>query len=199
MNYRHIYHAGNFTEVLKHSVLTLIIDYLRQKPASFCYIDSHAGAGLYDLKSMQAEKTGEACAGVQRIIDFPGRRPDCMSVYLQALKPYQTIHGLVYYPGSPMLAYSMMRGNDHMLLNEFHPEINQLLKQNFYGKNNIFIHRRDGYEFLPAILPPSQSRGIVLIDPPFEQEDENEKINKVMQKCLQRWRMDLYDLVSDID
>lgn len=192
MNYSHIYHAGNFTEVLKHSVLTLIIDYLRQKPAPFCYVDSHAGAGIYDLTSLQAEKTGEANAGVQRIIDYPGPHPDCMSMYLQALKPYRTAQGLIYYPGSPLLAHSMLRANDHMLLNEFHPQINQTLKQNFYGKLNAVIHHRDAYEFLPAILPPRQSRGMVLIDPPFEKEDENEKINKVMQKCLKRWAHGIY-------
>lgn len=192
MNYRHIYHAGNFTEVLKHSVLTLIIEYLKEKPAPFCYMDSHAGAGVYNLRSEQAEKTGEAKSGIQRFLESKQPYPVFLQSYLQALAPYQNEAGLQFYPGSPMVAYSMLRPIDQMILNESHPEINDQLKQNFYGKSQVSIHQRDAYEFLPAILPPKQSRGIVLIDPPFELSDENEKIKKVIEKCLKRWAQGIY-------
>lgn len=191
MNYRHSYHAGNFTEVVKHSVLMLILDYLRQKPAPFCYIDTHAGEGIYDLQSVEAEKTGEAAAGVQRLVQGNQHHPEMMKDYLQALKPYQIGDQLTHYPGSPWFAYPMLRPQDRMILNEYHPEINRRLKQNFVGKP-VAIHQRDAYELLPAILPPAIARGMVLIDPPFEQTDENEKIQAMLKKCLKRWAQGIY-------
>ncbi len=189
MNYRHSYHAGNFTEVVKHGVLTIILDYLRKKPAPFCYIDTHAGEGLYDLTSLEAEKTGEAAAGIQRLIG--GEHPDFLQIYLQALKAYQTGDKLTSYPGSPLLAYHLLRPQDSMILNEFHPETNSRLRQNF-DKKSVAIHQRDAYELLPAILPPPAGRGVVLIDPPFEQKDENEKIQLMLAKALKRWAHGIY-------
>lgn len=191
MNYRHIYHAGNFTEVVKHSVLALIIEYLRQKSAGFCYIDTHAGEGIYDLTSLEAQKTGEAAAGVQRLIQQP-QHPDSLRSYLQILKPYQLHQQLTQYPGSPVFAYQLLRSQDQMILNEYHSQICQQLKQNFAGKSRVAIHQRDAYEFLPAVVPPLIARGLVLIDPPFEQKDENEKIQLMLEKAVKKWMHGIY-------
>jgi len=192
MNYRHIFHAGNFTEVVKHCVLTLIIDYLRKKETPFCVMDSHAGEGIYDLTSPEAEKTGEAAAGIRRIIKDDAHHPQCMQSYLQILKPFQTGGQLTHYPGSPWFAYQMLRPQDCLVLNELHPETNRRLKQNFSGKPQVAIHQRDAYELLPAILPPPVARGVVLIDSPFEQKDESEKIQQLLAKCLKRWAHGIY-------
>lgn len=192
MNYRHRYHAGNFTEVFKHCVLMLMIQYLQKKDSPVCYIDTHAGEGIYDLGSSEAEKTGESRSGVQRALDFPGHWPASMDVYLQALKPYCTHNQLGYYPGSPSLVYSLLRENDRMVLNEYHPEVNERLRRHFYRKPRVFIHQRNAYEFLPAILPPPESRGVVLIDPPFEKIEENQNIKTGLEKALKRWPQGVY-------
>ncbi len=189
MNYRHIYHSGNFTEVIKHVALVLILNYLRKKPAAFCYIDSHAGEGIYDLTAPQAVKTGEAKAGVQRIIHNSNEK---LQPYLQLLQPFMGNDQLQKYPGSPWLAYQLLRSQDEMILNEMHPEVSALLKANLAGRPNIAIHQRNAYEFLPAILPPKIKRGLVLIDPPFEQASEDEEIEEVLKKCLQKWAHGIY-------
>jgi 23S rRNA (adenine2030-N6)-methyltransferase len=192
MNYRHIYHAGNFTEVLKHTVLTLILDYLRQKPAPFCYIDTHAGEGIYDLSSEEAEKTGEFNAGVMQLIRSDLGRPSVMNEYWEIISQFRTGDKITHYPGSPYIAYSLLREQDCMILNEFHAPTCQRLKQNFHHKSRIAIHQRDAYEFLPAIVPPPASRGVVLVDPPFENKEENLKINLALEKSLKRWAQGIY-------
>lgn len=192
MNYRHRYHAGNFTEVFKHCVLMLVIQYLQKKDSPICYIDTHAGEGVYDLRSPEAEKTGESRSGIQRALDFCGSHPACMSAYLHALTAHRTNDRLGHYPGSPSLIYPLLRENDRMILNEYHPEVSDHLKQNFYRKPGVSIHQRDAYEFLPAILPPLESRGVVLIDPPFEKIEENQNIKMALEKALQRWPRGVY-------
>lgn len=193
MNYQHIYHAGNFTDVLKHVVLTLIIEHLRKKDAAFCYIDTHAGAGKYDLTSPEAQKTGEALAGVQKLLDYSRSQalPPAMQPYVELVKAYQT-GGLLQYPGSPLLVSNRLRPQDRMILNEYHPAAHQQLKAHFQHQAQVAIHHRDAYEFLPAILPPAVSRGLVLIDPPFEKKDEQEKIQEVLHKSLRRWPHGVY-------
>jgi 23S rRNA (adenine2030-N6)-methyltransferase len=190
MNYKHIYHAGSFVDVMKHAVLVWIVEYLQKKAAAFCYIDTHAGAGIYDLTSPEAMKTGEAEAGVQRIIQ--GSAPAGMQSYLELLKIYQSDGKLLAYPGSPMLVQRLLRPQDVMILNEYHSETNRLLKQNLHLQSQVAVHRRDAYEFLPAILPPPVARGLVLIDPPFEQKDEHEKIQLMLQKSCRRWAHGIY-------
>jgi 23S rRNA (adenine2030-N6)-methyltransferase len=192
MNYRHIYHAGNFSEMVKHGALTIVLDYLRRKDSGFCFIDTHAGEGIYDLKSAEAEKTNESSAGIQRLIQSGADHPQCLENYLQILKIYQSGNQLQHYPGSPEWARQMLRSQDCMILNEFHPEANRRLRLNLPGNAHITIHQRDAYEFLPAVLPPPMGRGVVLIDPPFEQKDENDKIEKLMEKCLKRWAHGIY-------
>ncbi len=192
MNYRHIYHAGNFTDVIKHSILTLLVDYLRQKPSAFCYIDTHAGAGLYDLNSEASKKTGEHAAGIMRLIQSDLPIPPSLVDYLQIVSRFRSGDKLSHYPGSPFLVHSLLRPQDCMILNEFQPEVCQQLRQNCYDKEHVAIHQRDAYEFLPAILPPSISRGVVLIDPSFEKLEENDSIRMAVDKALKRWSQGVY-------
>lgn len=192
MNYRHIYHAGNFTDVMKHSILTLIIDYLKQKPSPFCYIDTHAGVGLYDLNSEAARKTGEHAAGIMRLIQSDLPIPLSLGDYLQIVSQFKSGDKLSHYPGSPFFAQSLLRPQDRMILNEYQPEVCQQLRQYCYGIEHVAIHQRDAYEFLPAILPPPVLRGVVLIDPSFEKLEENDSIKMALEKSLKRWPQGVY-------
>ena len=192
MNYRHIYHAGNFADVVKHSILSLLVNYLRQKESPFCYIDTHAGEGLYDLNSSESIKTKEAMEGIQRIIDYSGTHPICIHNYLESVKSFQWSSTLNQYPGSPLLVSRWLRERDQMILNELHPEINRLLKQNLLKQKNVTIHQRNAYEFLPSILPPKYPRGLILLDPPFENKTENKDMECVLRKSLLRWQQGIY-------
>ncbi len=192
MNYRHIYHAGNFSDVIKHSILTLIVDYLKQKNSPFCFIDTHAGEGLYDLNSVEASKTGEHMSGITRLIQSHLPKPASLNSYLQILDQFRMADKLSHYPGSPWLVYNLLRPQDRMILNEYHPEICRKLKQHFFQNDLVAIHHRDAYEFLPAILPPPMARGLVLMDPAFESLEENEKIRMSLGKALKRWPQGIY-------
>lgn len=188
MNYRHAFHAGNFADVLKHAVLIGLLDALQRKPAAMCYLDSHAGRGRYDLLGDQATRTGEYRDGVQRLLDAPGlsglarRYVDCV----RALDDGQG-DALRRYPGSPLLAATLLREQDRALLCELHPEEAQALKTLFRNDARIAVHQRDGYEALKALLPPAQKRGLVLIDPPFERSDEFDALQTALSAALARW------------
>ncbi len=186
MNYRHAYHAGNFADVVKHTVLLQLLKYLQKKVTPYCYIDTHAGEGYYDLSTAFAQKTGEAQAGIERLLQYEGTQPESIQDYLDVVK------SSTQYPGSPMIAAKTLRSIDQLILNEKHPETYQLLKQNLKGYKNIAIHQRDAYEFLPAILPPATQRGLVLIDPAFEDDLELEHLKQCLFKCQIRWPQGVY-------
>lgn len=186
MNYRHAYHAGNFADVVKHTVLLQLLNYLQKKPTPYCYMDTHAGAGRYDLATDIAQKTGEAFAGIERLLAYPGAHPESVAQYIQLVKSCS------YYPGSPSIAAAIARVGDSVILNEKHAATFLQLKENFKGARNVSIHQRDAYEFLPAILPPTNGRGLVLIDPAFEDEQEMEYLRECLQKCFMRWPQGMY-------
>lgn len=196
MNYRHIYHAGNICDVVKHAVLSLIIDYLRIKETPFCVIDTHAGIGLYDLKNPNAEKTGEAKDGILKFLDAP-HVPELNS-YISVLKKMniewngQSSKGFRYYPGSPLLAVHMLRPQDRLVACELHPEDASELKRQLFPYKQAQTHHRDGYEALGAFLPPTEKRGLVLIDPPFEVVDEFERLTKAITSAHARWPQGIY-------
>jgi 23S rRNA (adenine2030-N6)-methyltransferase len=186
MNYRHKYHAGSFADVLKHTVLLQLINTLQKKPSAYTFIDSHAGEGCYDLNADIAKKTGEAQAGILRLQHAKGPQPAVVTQYLEMVKSSE------YYPGSPMIAANTARANDLIILNEKHNETYQALKQHLKPFKNIAIHQRDAYEFLPAVLPPKTVRGLVLIDPAFEDDLEMDHLAKCLQKCHTRWPQGMY-------
>ncbi|HOV58593.1 MAG TPA: 23S rRNA (adenine(2030)-N(6))-methyltransferase RlmJ [Rhodanobacteraceae bacterium] len=195
MNYRHAYHAGNFADVLKHAVLVGLLEALKQKQTPFCYLDSHAGAGRYDLHSAEAQKTREAVDGVLRLLDA-SRLPSSVHVYLnlvRALNSGRASGDLAVYPGSPLLASLLMREQDRAQLCELQGDEAQSLRELFRGDARVAVHERDGYAALRALLPPRERRGLVLIDPPFEaQEDEFRAIEAALADALQRWPGGMY-------
>lgn len=165
MNYRHAYHAGNFADVIKHLALVAILLHLRKKETPFAVIDSHAGRGLYDLSSQEARKTGEAADGIERLRGVTG--PEILSRYLALVDEMPG-----FYPGSPLLAAKLLRPQDRLVAVEKHPEEAAALKQVLEPYPKARTEEGDGYARLPAFLPPPERRGLVLIDPPFEAEDE---------------------------
>ena len=172
MNYRHAYHAGNFADVLKHALLCWIVRYLQQKEAPLCLIDTHAGAGLYDLTGTQAEKTGEAKDGIQRLLGH-NDVPTPFAPYLDLVRKANPS-----YPGSPALLSALARPHDKIILCELHPEEASQLRQSLPPNKHTRIITGDGYRTLPTLIPPPEKRGLVLIDPPFEQPEELETLTR---------------------
>ncbi|TDR43136.1 23S rRNA (adenine2030-N6)-methyltransferase [Tahibacter aquaticus] len=195
MNYRHAYHAGNFADVLKHSVLVGLIEALKQKQTPFCYFDSHAGRGRYDLHGEEALKTREFSDGVMRLLDA-SRLPAALHVYLnlvRALNGNRGGHDISVYPGSPLLASLLLRDGDRAQLCELQPEEAGHLRSLFRGDARVAVHERDGYEALKSLLPPKEKRGLVLIDPPFEAQDgEFRLIEAALKQAQARWPTGIY-------
>ena len=178
MNYRHIYHAGNFADVLKHAVLSLVIDYMKGKPAPFRMIDTHAGIGLYDLASEEAQKTGEYHQGIERLLerDLPVGVSALMAPYLDAVRALNAPGQIERYPGSPLLARMLMRDGDVLAACELHPDDCATLRRRFGSDTRVKVLELDGWLALKSLLPPKERRGLVLIDPPFEEPGEFERM-----------------------
>lgn len=190
MNYRHAYHAGNFADVFKHAALIALLESLKAKPAPFCYLDTHAGRGVYDLGGTQALKTREATDGVLRLLATPDA-PASLRRYVDLVRSLgrsDDESGGVRYPGSPLIADALLREHDRALLCELQPDEAQVLRALFHHRKSFQVHERDGYEALRALLPPAEKRGLVLIDPPFEaQKDEFRVIQSALDDALARW------------
>lgn len=188
MNYRHIYHAGNFADVIKHLVLVLCLDYLGRKDNPYCVIDAHGGCGLYDLSSEQALKTGEWTEGIGTLDDLAGAPAD-LALYLDFVRPDRARNA---YPGSPMIAARMLRPGDRLIANELHPDDNDTLRRTMAPKANVRVTGLDAYECIRAHLPPAERRGLVLIDPPFEKKDEFQTLIRQMKEWKKRWPTGIY-------
>jgi 23S rRNA (adenine2030-N6)-methyltransferase len=191
LSYQHQYHAGNFADVHKHIALVALLRALQAKPAPLCYVDAHAGSGVYDLDSAEARKTGEADAGVCRLWQT-GDLPETVNGYVAILRDLNTGSGLRRYPGSPALAAALLRDNDRAILMELHPRELEALRGCFKGDRRIAIHMRDSYEGLPALLPPPVKRGLVLLDPSYEIKSEYDDIAGLLQKAHRRWGNAVY-------
>ncbi len=193
MNYRHAFHAGNFADVLKHTVLVGLIESLKAKQTPFSYMDTHSGRGRYELSGAEATRTGEASDGVQRLFAST-RLPALVHVYVNLVRAFNAGNSeLAMYPGSPMLASLLMRENDRGVLCELQPEEASILKNVFRGDPRFSVHARDGYAAMNALLPPKERRGLVLIDPPFEaQDDEFRIIEAALADAQRRWPTGIY-------
>jgi 23S rRNA (adenine2030-N6)-methyltransferase len=189
MNYRHAYHAGNFADVLKHVVLTLVIEHLKLKPAPFRVIDTHAGIGSYDLSSIEAQKTGEWREGIGRLIDavLPSEAAGILEPYLATVRRENDGKGIVRYPGSPQIARSLLRPNDRLVVNELHPEDSLQLSSLFAGDPQTKVLSLDGWDAVKALLPPKERRGVTLIDPPFEQSGEFARLVVALREAHKRF------------
>lgn len=191
MNYRHAFHAGSFTDVVKHAVLALAVDRLKAKDAAFCVVDTHAGIGRYDLDSPAARKTGEWKGGIGRLLACdPQHLPGELRPYLGAVRALNGAlgtTGLRWYPGSPRLVRSLLRRQDRLVACELHPEDAAALTALFARDPQVRVQQADGYTALKALLPPKERRGLVLIDPPFEVKDEFERIVRGLHQGYRRW------------
>jgi 23S rRNA (adenine2030-N6)-methyltransferase len=197
MNYLHSYHAGNFCDVVKHVCLIALIEALKRKPTPFCYIDTHAGAGNYDLFSEFSAKTREYENGIEKVI-HADKPPPLIREYLTLVHTINNkltgakISSLRFYPGSPMIARTLLRPHDRMVISELHPDEYQTLRTNFTGDNQTAIHHMDGFLGLKAFLPPKEKRGLILIDPPYEDPDEFSHIVRVLPAALKRFTGGVY-------
>lgn len=192
MNYRHIYHAGNFADVIKHVLLIAILQALQKKENPLCFLDTHAGIGLYALDSIQAQKKQEYENGIAKLF-YENREtmPSVIQDYVSIVKNYNN-KNLRYYPGSPLVAANAMRAQDEMILCELHPDDYQTLKNTISGQSIIATHHLDAYSAIKAFTPPKLKRGLVLIDPPFEVTDEFDRIHHALLNALKHWRLGLF-------
>ncbi|AWK87135.1 23S rRNA (adenine(2030)-N(6))-methyltransferase RlmJ [Azospirillum thermophilum] len=193
MNYRHIFHAGNPADVMKHAVQALILTHLRAKEAPFCVLDTHAGIGRYDLASVEAQKTLEFEEGIACLYGRPAPHP-AVFPYLDAVAALNGGGALRWYPGSPRIARALMRPQDRMVLAELHPADAGTLKEEFAGDRQVAVHETDAWLALKAYLPPKEKRGLVLVDPPFEQPDEYGRMAEALAKAHRRWSTGIYAL-----
>lgn len=186
MNYRHSYHAGNFADVFKHIILVALVKSLQRKDNGFCYLDTHAGSGSYDLLSLSAQTNKEYQLGIEKIITA-NHIPSLVQAYLDCIpKP------LRYYPGSPSLVKSLLRSQDRMILTELHPEEYRKLKKNFSSVSSVLMFEQDGYQGLKAHLPPKERRGLILIDPPYEKTSEYTMLLDSLHAALKRFATGVY-------
>lgn len=177
---------GNHADVLKHLALVLCLDALKRKPAPFAVLDTHAGRGLYDLQSNEAERSPEWRDGVGKIWDWP-EPPPPVARYLEAIRGFNSEGPLRTYPGSPALVTAALREEDVLIGCELHPEEFAALKRALPRTGRVQLHQRDGFGALNALLPPSQRRGLVLIDPPYEAPDELGQSVHALAPALKRF------------
>ena len=195
MNYRHGYHAGNHGDVLKHVLLTRLLVYLNKKDKPYRVIDAHAGSGVYPLDGVEALKTGEWEGGIGKMA-----APFSPEVE-ELLEPYRAIIAAInvhdqskLYPGSPEIAVRMMRAQDRMIANELHPECHAMLVRQYRQDARVKFLQADAEHCVKASLPPPERRGIVLIDPPYEQKDEAVKAARMLGEGLTRFATGIFVL-----
>jgi len=189
MNYRHAYHAGNHTEMLKHGALVLALAHLRLKDKPFFLLDTHAGIGLTDLASEEALKTREADGGIRLV---QRAAPAALAAYLEIVAAVAEEHGADVFPGSPEIARRLLRADDRLVACELHPADVEVLRANLGRDPRVAVHYRDGFEALGAFVPPPERRGLVLIDPPYEKRDDPERLGRALAKALRKWPTGTY-------
>lgn len=196
MNYRHAYHAGNFADVVKHAAVSRLVEYLKLKDRAFRVIDTHAGVGLYDLSSPEAQKTGEWRGGVGRLLEAELSAPAqaLLGPYLDAVRAANPDGGVKRYPGSPLIVRHLLRPQDRLSAIELHPQDFQRLKTLFAGDFQVRAIELDGWLALGAHLPPKEKRGLVLVDPPFEREGEFDRLVDGLVRAHRRWPGGIYAL-----
>jgi 23S rRNA (adenine2030-N6)-methyltransferase len=185
MNYRHIYHAGNFADVAKHVGLVYCLDAMKRKDAPFFVLDTHAGRGYYDLHGAESQKSGEAERGIQRLLRARGT-DEPLAAYFEALGARPGDH-LARYPGSPALIAAALRPQDRAVCNELMAAEARALMREIYSSGRLRIEVGDGYAALRAHLPPAERRGLVLIDPPYEDADELASLTAALADAHRRW------------
>jgi 23S rRNA (adenine2030-N6)-methyltransferase len=202
MNYQHAFHAGNFADVHKHVVLTRVLEHLRAKPAAFRVIDSHAGAGRYDLLGPEATRTGEWHDGIERVL--AQRQPGAVRVsdgsspqallepYLEIIAALNPAGALRVYPGSPLVAKALLRPQDRLIACELEPRARAALVAVLRGEPRAKVLAIDGWMALNANVPPKERRGVVLIDPPYEDAGDFMRLSGAFHEAHRKWPTGIY-------
>jgi 23S rRNA (adenine2030-N6)-methyltransferase len=196
MNYRHAFHAGNFADVIKHIVLVRILTYLHEKPAAFRVIDTHAGAGVYDLTGDEAGRGGEWLTGIARLMQarFSDAVGPLVAPYLDIVRAFNPQRDLQSYPGSPLIARALLRPQDRLVACELEPVARKHLIGALRRDTQANVVDLDGWTALPAFVPPKERRGLVLIDPPFEHKDEFDRLAVGFAGAFAKWPSGSYML-----
>jgi 23S rRNA (adenine2030-N6)-methyltransferase len=190
MNYRHIYHAGNFADIAKHVGLLYCLGALKRKEAAFFALDTHAGRGFYDMQAAEVQKSGEAERGIQRLIE-KGLAIEVLADYFGAIRGRRGKR-LARYPGSPALIADGLRAQDRALFVELLPAEARATLREIESLGRVRTEIGDGYAALKAFLPPEERRGLVLIDPPYESIDELKTMVQAFTEAYQRWPSGIY-------
>ena len=193
LSYRHAFHAGNYADVLKHLVVSRILAYLTQKPGPLCYIDTHAGAGGYNLQSDEANKTAEYQAGIGLLWERDDL-PEPLKAYRDLVAKFNRGDALKFYPGSPWFAQQLLREYDRLELCELHPQDFPRLQQYFAKDQRIHCRREDGYQRSLALVPPAEKRGLILIDPSYELKEDYAKVVSHIRNLHKRFATGVYAL-----
>ena len=197
LSYQHAYHAGNAADVHKHAALAWALDYLTRKDKALSYLETHAGRGHYDLSDAAAARTGEAAAGVDRLL--PRFAPD--HPYVRTIERHRAAHGPRAYPGSPLIAADLLRRFDRIDLAELHPQEHAALARSMPQSPNTRIHDRDGPEMANALVPPDPRRGLMLIDPSWELRDDYARFAALLPKVHRKWNVGVvmlwYPILAD--
>jgi 23S rRNA (adenine2030-N6)-methyltransferase len=199
MNYRHAFHAGNFADVFKHAILTRILVHLRDKPAPFRVIDLHAGAGLYDLAAAESQRTGEWKNGIGRLFatdlrpnEFGPEVAALLAPYLAAVRAVNPGGELRHYPGSPLIVADLLRANDKLIACELEPAAAAALGRRLHAIRQSKAVAIDGWVALNAYIPPSERRGLVLLDPSYEEAAEFPRLAAALTSAWRKWRTGIY-------
>ncbi|HWT28666.1 MAG TPA: 23S rRNA (adenine(2030)-N(6))-methyltransferase RlmJ [Methylophilaceae bacterium] len=194
LSYRHAFHAGNHADVLKHYVLTQVLDYASGKEKPLWYIDTHAGAGMYALDQGYASQNAEHAGGIGRLWSATDLPPS-LAEYVAMVKGMNPDHAMRFYPGSPQVAQALLRKEDRIRLFELHPTDAKLLRQRFKDAGRqVMIETTDGFAGLKASLPPPSRRAVVLIDPPYEEKQDYQSVVRAIEDSLQRFATGTYIL-----
>src|SRR5260370_25723536 len=194
MNYRHAFHAGGFADVIKHIVLVRILTYLHDKPAAFRVIDTHAGAGAYDLTGDEARRGGEWLTGIARLMQARLSEASAALVkpYLDIVRAFNPQRDLGAYPGSPLIARALLRPQDRLVACEVETKARKRLIEALRRDIQARVVDLDGWGALPAFVPPKERRGLILIDPPYEQKDEFERVSEGFAQAFAKWPTGIY-------
>ena len=195
-SYRHAFHAGNHADVLKHAVFVHILDHFNKKPAPYWIIDTHAGAGFYDLTGEWAQKKGEYIDGIGRLVGSEST-PGLITRYLEEVAALNPDGTLTYYPGSPWLAMQSMRESDRLRLFELHPSEVDVLREGLtrYAQSlarRVTVVESDGFDGIKALLPPPTRRGVVIVDPSYEAKQDYRRTVSAVQEGLKRFATGCY-------
>jgi len=191
LSYQHEYHAGNHADVLKHAVLALAIRALQRKDTALHVLDAHAGSGMYDLSAPEARRHGESATGIRRVL-ARRPRPAELAPYLEAVQAHEDGPHLRRYPGSPAVARHLLRPQDRLTLLELHGRALTRLRRLFARDAQVHLHARDSFEGLPALLPPPERRGLVLVDPAYEVKDDFARVADLLAACYRRFPTGVY-------